>query len=192
MEVALTDGQFDSMGSDPMHFNIITPIALFRCLKQAKMKLLEPISQFIITTPEKDLSSVIKLVTSKNSNFKITKNFDGVITLEGEASASNMMNFPLELSKITGGRGTYSSYISRYEISKNQKANIEFIGPDPRNETTFVINDMKASKEPLDKTLMKKKVVLNLQGNKEKKNMVARNEDNVFLTLFFKTIFILS
>ena len=40
MEVALIDGQFDSMGSDPMHFNIITPLALFRCLKQAKMKLL--------------------------------------------------------------------------------------------------------------------------------------------------------
>lgn len=157
MEVALIDGQFDSMGSDPMHFNIITPLALFRCLKQAKMKLLEPIFQFIITTPEKDLSSVIKLITSKNSSFEITKHFDDMITLRGEAPASNMMNFPLELSKITGGRGTYSSYISRYEISNNQNASIEFIGPDPRNETTFVINDMKASKEPLDKTLMKKK-----------------------------------
>ena len=48
MEVALIDGQFDSMGSDPMHFNIITPLALFRCLKQAKMKLLEPILKYII------------------------------------------------------------------------------------------------------------------------------------------------
>lgn len=157
MEVALIDGQFDSMGSDPMHFNIITPLALFRCLKQAKMKLLEPISQFIITIPEKDLSSVVKLVSSKNSIFEITKHFDNMITLKGEAPATNMMNFPLELSKITRGRGNYSSYISRYEISKNQDASIEFIGPDPRNETTFVINDMKASKEPLDKTLMKKK-----------------------------------
>ena len=46
---------------------------------------------------------------------------------------------------------------AQYEISKNQDASIDFIGPDPRNETTFVINDMKASMEPLDKTLMKKK-----------------------------------
>lgn len=168
MEVALIDGQFDSMGSDPMHFNIITPLALFRCLKQAKMKLLEPISQFIITTPEKDLSSVIKLVTSKNSSFEITKHFDDMITLKGESFASNMMNFPLGLSKITGGRGTHSSYISRYEISKNQNANIQFIGPDPRNETTFVINDMKASMEPLDKTLMKKK--------KESRSKFARQQ----------------
>lgn len=168
MEVALVDGQFDSMGSDPMHFNIITPLALFRCLKQAKMKLLEPISKFIITTPEKDLSLVIKQLATKNGFYEITKNFDEIITIEGEAPASNMMNFPLELSMITSGRGTYTSFISKYEISKNQDASIEFIGADPRNETTFVISDMKASMEPLDKTLMKKK--------KESRSKFARQQ----------------
>ena len=168
MEVALIDGQFDSMGSDPMHFNIITPLALFRCLKQAKMKLLEPILKYIITLPEKDLSSVIKLLSSKNGMYEITNNFDQVITLEGEVPASNMMNFPLELSMATSGRGTYTSYISGYDISKNQDAKIEYIGADPRNETTFVINDMKASMEPLDKTLMKKK--------KESRSKFARQQ----------------
>ena len=157
MEVALIDGQFDSMGSDPMHFNIITPLALFRCLKQAKMKLLEPILKYVITLPEKDLSSVIKLLSSKNGIYKITNHLSKIITLEGEVPASNMMNFPLELSMATSGRGTYTSYISKYDISKNQDAQIEYIGADPRNETTFVINDMKASMEPLDKNLMKKK-----------------------------------
>ena len=168
MEVALIDGQFDSMGSDPMHFNIITPLALFRCLKQAKMKLLEPILKYIITLPEKDLSSVIKLLSSKNGIYEITNHFDQIITLEGEAPASNMMKFPLELSMTTSGRGTYTSYISRYDISKNQDAKIEYIGADPRNETTFVINDMKASMEPLDKTLMKKK--------KESRSKFARQQ----------------
>lgn len=168
MEVALIDGQFDSMGSDPMHFNIITPLALFRCLKQAKMKLLEPILKYIITLPEKDLSSVIKLLSSKNGMYEITNHFDQIITLEGEAPASNMMNFPLDLSMTTSGRGTYTSYISKYDISKNQDAKIEYIGADPRNETTFVINDMKASMEPLDKTLMKKK--------KESRSKFARQQ----------------
>lgn len=168
MEVALIDGQFDSMGSDPMHFNIITPLALFRCLKQAKMKLLEPILSYIVTLPEKDLSSVIKLLSSKNGMYEITNHFDQVITLEGEAPASNMMNFPLELSMVTSGRGTYTSYISKYDISRNQDAQIEYIGADPRNETTFVISDMKASMEPLDKTLMKKK--------KESRSKFARQQ----------------
>lgn len=168
MEVALVDGQFDSMGSDPMHFNIITPLALFRCLKQSKMKLLEPILKYIITLPEEDLSSVIKLLSSKNGFYEVTNHFDNAITLEGEAPASNMMNFPLELSMATSGRGTYTSYISKYDISKDQEAQIEYIGADPRNETTFIINDMKASMEPLDKTLMKKK--------KESRSKFARQQ----------------
>lgn len=168
IEVALIDGQFDSMGSDPMHFNIITPIALFRALKAAKMKLLEPILKFIITLPEKDLSNIIKILSSKNSTYEITKNFDGIITIEGEAPAASMMNFPLELSMNTSGRGTYTSYIYRYDISRTQDATIEYIGPDPRNETTFVIGDMKASMEPLDRTLMKKK--------KESRSKFARQQ----------------
>ena len=168
IEVALIDGQFDSMGSDPMHFNIITPLALFRALKSAKMKLLEPILKFIITLPEKDLSNIIKILSSKNSTYQITKNFEEIITIEGEAPAANMMNFPLELSMSTSGRGTYTSYINRYEISRTQDASIAYIGPDPRNETTFVISDMKASMEPLDRTLMKKK--------KESRSKFARQQ----------------
>lgn len=157
IEIALVDGQFDSMGSEPMHFNIITPLALFRCLKQSKVKLLEPISSFMLTIPEENLSAVIKLLASKNGTYEIKKHFEGTITCEGEAPSKNMLNFPLELSMITSGRGTYSSFISKYAISKNQNAEMVFIGADPRNETTFLINDMKASLEPLDKTLMKKK-----------------------------------
>ena len=79
------------------------------------------------------------------------------ITIEGEAPSANMLSFPLELSMNTSGRGTYTSYISKYEISKNQDAKMEYIGADPRNETTFIINDMKASLDSLDETLMKKK-----------------------------------
>lgn len=157
MEVALIGGQFDSMGSDPMHFNIITPLALFRCLKQANVKLLEPISKYIITFPEESVKNVIKLISSKGGIYEITNNFGGEITIEGEAPSSNMLNFPLELSMNTSGRGTYSSNIYRYDISNNQNAKMEYIGPDPRNETTFVINDMKASLDSLDETLMKKK-----------------------------------
>lgn len=157
MEVALIGGQFDSMGSDPMHFNIITPLALFRCLKKANMKLLEPISNYIITFPKDCSSSVIKLISSKGGIYQIVNTFDGEITIEGEAPSSNMLNFPLELSMNTSGRGTYTSYISKYEISKSQDKEMEYIGADPRNETTFIINDMKASLDSLDETLMKKK-----------------------------------
>ncbi len=157
MEVALIEGQFDSMGSDPMHFNIITPLALFRCLKQAKIKLLEPISSFKITAPESSLNAVMRLLSNKNATYELTKKYGEKVFLEGEVPSAKMVNFPVELSTITSGRGMYSSYILKYEFSHNQEAESEFVGLDPRNETTFLINDMRASLEPLDKALMKKK-----------------------------------
>jgi len=156
------------MGSDPMHFNIITPLALFRSLKQAKMKLLEPISSFTVTTPSNSSSAVSKLLSQKNAMYQLTKNFDNIVTIEGEVPSANMMNFPVELSQVTTGRGTYASYISKYEISRNQDVDIDYIGADPRNETTFVISDMRASLEPLDRTLMKKK--------KESRSKFARQQ----------------
>ena len=94
---------------------------------------------------------------TKGGIYQITNIFGGEITIEGEAPSANMLSFPLELSMNTSGRGTYTSYISKYEISKNQEAQMEYIGADPRNETTFIINDMKASLDSLDETLMKKK-----------------------------------
>ena len=45
---------------------------------------------------------------------------------------------------------------------------MNYIGNDPRNETTFIINDMKASLDSLDETLMKKK--------KESRSKFARQQ----------------
>ncbi|MDD4187714.1 MAG: hypothetical protein PHX04_03010 [Bacilli bacterium] len=134
------------------------------------MKLLEPVSTFTITTPQISLSTVVKLLSNKNAIYQLTKNFNEIATIEGETPSANLMNFPIELSQMTTGRGLFSSYISKYEISHNQEAELDYIGADPRNETTFLINDMRASLEPLDNALMKKK--------KESRSKFARQQKN--------------
>lgn len=68
-----------------------------------------------------------------------------------------MLNYPIELYKLTSGRGVFVSRLSHYEISVSQNKERKYIGPDPRNEVKFVIHDMKASIEALDRVLMKKK-----------------------------------
>ncbi len=172
VEVALVDGQFDSMGSDPMHFNIVTPLALFRSLKGSKIDLLEPISSFNIVTPSNTISAVTKLLSSKNAIYEINQNIEEMITISGEVSTANMLNFPIELSMITSGMASYSYLITKYKSTHNQKISCDFIGPDPRNETTFIINDMKVSLEPLDKTLMKKKKESRSKYKRQHKNML--------------------
>lgn len=72
---------------------------------------------------------------------------------------------------LTGGRGTFTFEVIGNVISSNQNRKREFVGPDPRNEVTFVINDMYASLEPLDNKLMKKrKPTRSKYKNKKKDN----------------------
>ena len=156
-EIALVDGRFDSMGSDPMHFNIAVPLALMRALKDSHMKILEPISRFTIAIPKIYMSEVIKALSGFNSAFEVTKDDSEEVTIEGEAKYSHMLNFSNTLIGLTSGRGVYSSYLSRYEVSNNQEIARNYFGPDPRNETVFVINEMGGSLDALDKPFTKRK-----------------------------------
>ena len=73
------------------------------------------------------------------------------------ARLESLLNFPVELNKITSGLGTFAYQLDKYELSTEQNIESDYIGPDPRNEVTFVINDMGASLEPLDREVTKQK-----------------------------------
>lgn len=168
-EIDLLDGRFDSMGSEPKHFNIAIPLALMRALKNSNPKILEPISDFSVVIPKNDTSNVLQLLSSKNSSVSITSERDGYVTIEGNAPMELMLNFPIELNKVTSGRGIYSQTISRYELSRNQNIEANFIGPDPRNEVPFVIADMGASLDYLDPVKSKKKKVSKSKFKRERR-----------------------
>ncbi|MFZ2150779.1 MAG: translation factor GTPase family protein [Candidatus Absconditicoccaceae bacterium] len=156
-EISLIDGRFDSMGSDPMHFNIAVPLAFMRALKQCNMQIIEPIAKYNITIPKIYLNNVINNLSNLNSKFEIIEGDSEKVTLNGEAKYVDMLNFQNTLISITSGLGVYSSYISRYETSNNQDIRRPYMGLDPRNETVFLINEMKGSLDALDKPISKKK-----------------------------------
>jgi len=156
-EISLIDWRFDSMGSDPMHFNIAVPLAFMRALKQCNMQIIEPIAKYSITIPKVYLNNVINNLSNLNSKFEIIEGDSEKVTLHWEAKYLDMLNFQNTLISLTSGLGVYSSHISRYEISNNQDVNRSYIWPDPRNETVFLINEMKGSLNALDKPISKKK-----------------------------------
>ncbi|NLC87219.1 MAG: TetM/TetW/TetO/TetS family tetracycline resistance ribosomal protection protein, partial [Clostridiaceae bacterium] len=168
-EIDLLDGRFDSMGSEPKHFNIAVPLALMRALKNSKPRILEPISKFSVVVPKNDTSNVLQLLSSKNGTVSITSERDGYVTIEGNAPMELMLNFPIELNKLTSGRGIYSQAVSRYELSRNQNVETNYIGPDPRNEVPFVIADMGASLDYLDPVKSKKKKVSKSKFKRERR-----------------------
>lgn len=155
-EISLIGGRFDSMGSSPKDFNICIPLALMRAIEDSKTKILEPISRFSICVPNETLNNVIQTISSRQATFEIQKQDEKNAIIEGEGPTKNMLDYPLELTKITSGLGIYSSYISKYETARNQDISKDYIGADPRNEVKFVIDDMKGNLDVLDQVTTKK------------------------------------
>ena len=175
-EVRLVDGRFDSMGSEPKHFNIAVPLAFMRALKDSDVELLEPISSYSIIVPKEDLSNVVQLLSKKSSNFEIDETMEHNVKITGEAPLDLMSNFPVELNKLTSGRGIYSQNVEKYEHSRDQDKESPYIGPDPRNEVPFIISDMGASLDFLDPIRSKKKKVSRAKFKRERKEKQIREE----------------
>ena len=160
------------MWSDTKHFNIAVPLAFMRALKDSWIKLIEPIAKYSIVIPKDYLNVTINSLSSFNSSFEIIEDDSEKTTINGEAKYSDMLNYSNTLVSITWGLGIFSSYISRYEQSNNQNIEKPYIWPDPRNETVFLINDMKGSYEALDKPISKKKKESSSKFKRQKKEKV--------------------
>jgi hypothetical protein len=89
-----------------------------------------------------------------------------------------MINFQNTIINITSWLWSYSSFISRYEISDNQDIKKDYIWPDPRNETYFLINEMKWSYEALDRPVVKKKKESSAKFKRLKKEIEYSKKKN--------------
>lgn len=155
--IVLTNGRFDSMGSEPKHFNIAVPLALMRALKECKNKILEPISEYFVTIPKSTIGDITKELSSRNAFYEIISQNLENITLHGEIQTKMISDFPVVLSKLTSGRGLFTSSIKRYEESREQNVMNEYVGFDPRNEVKFVVSEIGGNLDKLDVAVSKKR-----------------------------------
>ncbi len=149
-EISIVGGKFDSMGSDPQHFNICTPLALFRAFKLAGMHTLEPMIEFYLDIPEETSNAVVNNLYSRKAKILSFDTKGKSSILIGIVPFSEMITFPITLNKLTSGMGTYSYEFSEYKFADEQETFEKRFGPDPSNEVKFVIGDMKASLDALD------------------------------------------
>ena len=149
-EISIIGGKFDSMGSDPQHFNICVPLALFRALQMSNMRTLEPMIEFYIDSPSQYGNKILNSLYSKKAKITRFDNIGDTTLIVGIVPFSEMISFPIELNKITSGLGTYTYEFSQYKFSEEDQIFERRYGPDPRNEVKFVISDMQASLASLD------------------------------------------
>ena len=156
-KVVLTDGYFDSMGSETIDFNISTPIALFRALRDARTRILEPVCRYNLKIDAKDTGAISQRLEARQSHFQIREGLDASVNLYGSAKLRNLISFQNEVRKLTSGRGEFTYELDSYQECSDQEEEIPFIGPDPRNENHFVVNEMGGSMINLDAQPTKKK-----------------------------------
>lgn len=155
--IVLTNGRFDSMGSEPKHFNIAVPLALMRALKDCNEKLLEPISEYYVVIPKSAMSDVTRELSSRNAFYEVISENSESMSLRGEIPTKMISDFPVVLSKLSSGRGIFTSSIIRYTDSVQQNILNDYVGFDPRNEVKFVINEMGGDLDSLDVAVSKKR-----------------------------------
>lgn len=155
-QINLVGGNSDSVCSEPAHYNVIVPLALMRSIKDAGMKLLEPIMNYEITTPNMFFRNVLSSVSSLGVKYdEIIDNGENTI-LPGTAPLSQMIGLPTTIIRITGGHGSIIERPSGYKIKVGTEIiKKDYIGPDPRNEELFAI-DMNSSIDHIDRPSKRK------------------------------------
>lgn len=119
---------------------------------------MEPVSSYTIQAKRSTYKTLTNILSLYHSSASL-KNENGIdMTLTGEICSRHLIDFPIQLRKLTSGRGIMSTEFSHYTPSSTQSEERSFFGIDPRNEVPFVIKYMGASLDDLDVPLAKKQV----------------------------------
>lgn len=149
-EISLVDGKCDNVGSDPSHFNIAVPIALMRSFKDANMQLLEPNMLYDITSPKQYFKSLLSLTSNYGVLYDSIEKDETNVKISGVAPLREIMDLPASVTRLSSGNGIIIQKPNGY-VEYTGTAVIEkpYIGPDPRNESAFMM-DIGASTDNLD------------------------------------------
>ena len=156
--ISLIGGKCDNVGSEPQDYNICTPIALSRALKQCETKLLEPVVAYSIICPNENYSEIIaKLMAMRKGYSEVAEKDNSTYEIKGEAFLSEIEQFTNVFREITGGKGSVNYSLIGYDDAITT-CNItrEVTDNNPHNESKFVLN-MNGIMDNLDKGLETKR-----------------------------------
>ena len=149
-KISLISARSDSVISEPMHFNIATPIALYRALKESGTKLLEPYNRYDLITNERDLKAVVSMLSNQGATINNIEYGKEAIIIHGKCSALDSSKILKTLPVITSGLGKIIFEFDNYKPTEVIKEN-QFAGYDPRNEIDFIQTQMGQTCKLLDK-----------------------------------------
>jgi elongation factor G len=114
-KATLYDGSFHTVDSNELSFKIAASMALKDGILQAKPVLLEPIMNVEIRVPEAFMGEVNRDLNGRRGRVLGMDSQDGMQVITAQVPQSELFTYATELKSITGGRGTFSAALDRYD-----------------------------------------------------------------------------
>jgi len=114
-KVQLLDGKEHAVDSSEMAFKIAGSLAFKEAVPKAHPVLLEPIMKVEITVPDDALGDVMGDLTSRRGRVQGMDPRRGRQIIKAEVPLAEVLSYAIDLTSLTGGRGSYTMEFSRYE-----------------------------------------------------------------------------
>jgi len=111
----LTDGSYHDVDSSEMAFRIAGSIALQAAAKKAGVKLLEPVMDVEITTPEEYMGDVIGDLNARRGKVEGMSQRGNAQLIRAQVPMAEMFGYATDLRSKTQGRAVYSMQFHSYQ-----------------------------------------------------------------------------
>lgn len=116
MKAVLIDGAYHDVDSSVMAFEIAGRAACREGLRKAGARLMEPIMQVDIITPEEYMGDVIGDINGRRGTIVELNDRMGMKSVEALVPLANMFQYVSTLRSSTKGRANYSMQLSKYDF----------------------------------------------------------------------------
>ncbi len=115
LKVTLQDGGYHSVDSDQFSFELAAQIGYKNACKKANPKLLEPIMNVEVVTPDNFLGDVTGDLNRRRGVVKDVSTRANMQVIKAEVPLSEMFGYVTELRTLTSGRATSTMEFSHYQ-----------------------------------------------------------------------------
>ena len=116
LKAKLLDGAYHDVDSSVMAFEIAGRAATREGLRKAKARLMEPLMQVDISTPEEYMGDVLGDINSRRGMVGELGERGNVRTISAQVPLANMFQYVSTLRSMSKGRANYSMKLANYEF----------------------------------------------------------------------------
>jgi elongation factor G len=115
LRVELVDGSYHDVDSSEMAFKVAGSMAFKTAMQRAKPKLLEPVMDVEVVTPEGYLGDVMGDINSRRGHILHLEPRGNAQAIRARVPLATMFGYATDLRSTTQGRATFTMQFDRYE-----------------------------------------------------------------------------